>query len=577
MKTIWPLLRFLKPFAREVLLSIFLGVATIGSGIGLLGTSAYLIASAALHPSIAELQVAIVGVRFFGLSRAGFRYLERLVSHSVNLHVLAQIRIWFYERVVSAPPAEMLEQKSGDLLQRVLVDLETLENFYVRVVSPLIVAFVVALGASLFLGFYSPELPLLLLAGLELNGFILPALAVWAGRPLAQKLAQSRGELSVQTLEFIQGLEDLQANGADGDWLGRIQDKSSLAGQLQVKTAALGGLASGLSLLVLNLTVLAVLWVGIPMVEESQVSGVSLAVILLVTLASFESTAGMTQAATLLSQSLEAAKRIFGDLKNSLDPLQPLHDLKMIPEVNTVTLESVNFTYPGDHTFSVKDLTLKLEKGKRIGVIGPSGSGKTSLVNLFTRFWEIDSGTIHYNGFPAASAPKVTVRALISEIAQSTFLFSTSLRENLRMAKPDATEDELVGALNLAELSEWYQGLPEGLDTWLGDQGLRLSGGERQRVAIARAILQDRPFLILDEPVENLDAITARKLMTTLFTVFSDRGMVFISHDLKWMRGMDEIILMRDGTIIERGTHQELVNLEGRYAELVTLDDDWLN
>ncbi len=577
MRTLWPLLRFLKPFTREVLLSILLGVATIGSGIGLLGTSAFLIASAALHPSIAELQVAIVGVRFFGLSRAGFRYLERLVSHSVNLHVLAQIRTWFYERVVSAPPAEMLEQKSGDQLQRVMADLETLENFYVRVVSPLVVAIVVALGASFFLGLYSPELPLLLLVGLALNGFILPALAVWVSRPLARKLTQSRSELSVQTIEFMQGLEDLQSNCADGDWLRRMRDKSNQAGILQVKTAVLGGLASGLTLLVLNLTVLAVLWFCIPLVEELQLSGVNLSVILLVTLASFESTAGMTQAATLLSQSLEAAKRIFGDQNFKIVPLQPHENMKEISEVGTLTLEGVNFTYPGDHSFGVKELSLKLEKGKRIGMIGPSGSGKTSLVNLITRFWDRDSGTIHYDSIPSARVPKGTGRALIAEIAQSTFLFSASLRENLRLAKPDATEEEMVTALNLAELSDWFQGLPGGLNTWLGDHGLRLSGGERQRVAIARAILQDRPFLILDEPVENLDAITAGKLMTTIFTVFSDRGTVFISHDLKWMRDMDEIILMSDGMVIERGTHVELVNLGGRYSELVRLDADRLS
>lgn len=577
MKNLLTLLGFLKPFLKEVMLSILLGIATIGAGIGLLGTSAYLIASAALHPSIAELQVAIVGVRFFGLSRAGFRYLERLVSHSVNLHILAQIRSWYYTRVASGPPNVMLQQRSGDLLQRVMGDLEILENFYVRVVSPLVVVSVVTVGASFFLGFFSAELGLILAVGLVLNGLFLPYLTTWISRKTAKAWIENRGDVSVQTIEFLEGLEDLQANGADQEWMRRIHEKNRLVGGLQIRNNALGGVGSGISLLVLNLTVMALLYVCIPLVGDSTVSGVSLAVILLVAMASFEATAGMPQAANLLAQSLEAANRIFGVDQVEFSPAVIGKVVETGGGISNIVLTDVDFAYPGESSFALIGLNLTLQRGKKVGVVGPSGSGKTSLVNLINRFWTPDSGRIHYDSVQSASVPCQNGRALIAEITQATYLFSASVRENLLLADPEASDEEMVKALKTAELDDWFKDLPAGLNTWVGDHGLKLSGGERQRLAIARAILQDRPFLILDEPVENLDVITARKLLSTLLTVFSDRGILLISHDIKSMRAMDEILVMGAGVVVERGTHAELMAMDGRYSELVRLDENRLD
>jgi ATP-binding cassette subfamily C protein CydC len=575
MRTVFKLLRFLKPFFWEICLSILLGIATISSGIGLLGTSAFLIASAALHPSIADLQVAIVGVRFFGISRAGFRYLERLVSHSVNLRVLSRLREWFYDQVEASPPAEMHTRKAGDLLNRVMGDLEILENFYVRVVSPVVVAVVVAAGVSLFFGVYDALLGLILAGGLIFNGILIPVLSILVTRPLARKMLKMRSDLSSQTVEWLQGLEELQSSGAHNHWMDGILNKGREGGIWQSRIATLNGVNSGLSLLILNLTLLALLWVAIPLVTQGSISGVSLAVILLMGMASFESVANLPQAAVMLNSSLEAANRIFLLSEPHLTP----KEFTSLPESwqpNRVEVNDLCFEYENGDSFQLKGISFTLLSDKKLALVGPSGSGKTSLVNLILQFWTPQEGSINLDGLNSSRIDPYHVRSYFAVISQSTTLFSASLRENLLLADPQADDDRLLEILKMVELDDWYSRLPQGMDTWLGDQGLRLSGGERQRVAIARALLQNRPYLILDEPVENLDPVTANKIMATLFKLFSNRAVLFITHDFSWLDQMNEILLMSDGKILERGTYDELLVKGGKFTRLKGLQDQRL-
>jgi ATP-binding cassette, subfamily C, bacterial CydC len=575
MRTIFKLLRFLKPFFWEICLSILLGIATISAGIGMLGTSAFLIASAALHPSISELQVAIVGVRFFGISRAGFRYLERLVSHSVNLRVLSRLREWFYEKVEASPPAELHTRKAGDLLNRVMGDLEVLENFYVRVVSPVVVAFVVAAGVSLFLGIYDARLGFIMAAGLTLNGLILPILSILITRPLAKKMLEMRSDLSSRTVEWLQGLEELQSSSADGRWMRGILEKGKEGGVWQTRISILNGVNSGLGVLILNLTLLALLWVAIPLVTNGDINGVSLSVILLMGMAGFESVANLPQAAVMFNSSLEAAKRIFELGENQQSEKIYLSPDESWKPVN-LEVKDLCFEYRDGENFQLQDIAFSLAPGKKLALVGSSGSGKTSLVNLILQFWTPQEGMISLGQMDSSRMDPYRVRSYFAVISQSTTLFSSSLRENLLLADPQADDQELHRVLKMAELEEWFSRLPNGLDTWLGDQGLRLSGGERQRVAIARALLQDRPYLLLDEPVENLDSVTANKIMTTLFNLFSDRGLLFITHDFSWLDQMDEILLLHNGAILERGSYHQLHSQNGRFAALKKLQDQSL-
>jgi ATP-binding cassette subfamily C protein CydC len=249
MRIIFRLLRFIEPYLGEVLVSILMGVATITAGIGLLGTSAYLIASAALHPSIAELQVAIVGVRFFGISRAAFRYGERLVSHSVNLHLVSLLRVWFYQKLLLVKQDDLSVYRSGDLLDRILHDLETLENFYVRVLSPVIVFMVVTTGVSLFIGKYDAQLGIILACGLFVTGLVLPVVSVVLSRRTAQNTARYNSDLTATLIETLTGLEDLQAFGTSHTQLEKAIASDKKVNEAQLQTSMLGGINNGLVLI----------------------------------------------------------------------------------------------------------------------------------------------------------------------------------------------------------------------------------------------------------------------------------------------------------------------------------------
>ena len=568
MKEIRQLLSFLRPFAKEVALSVLIGVATIGAGVGMLGTSAFLIASAALHPSIADLQVAIVGVRFFGISRSVFRYLERLVSHSVNLRVLTSLRVWLYEAAERVAPAGLQTERGGELLNRVMADLDTLENFYVRVVSPVLVAVVITAGMSLFLGGYFWPLGLILAAGMLLNGFILPGLSILLTRHSGARLQQARADLSANLLETFQGLADLQASGANERWLQKVEADSRKVGRLQLFYGVLTGFNDGMALLVLNLTLLAVLAAAIPQVSAGQMSGVSLAVVSLLTMAAFEATNTLPQAAQNLTASVASARRLFSLVRTQWVETEPLPDLReeRLQAAERIEIRGLDFSYPGNPQVVLQHIDLTLQRGRITALVGPSGGGKTSLVNLLLRFWQPAAGTILLDGVDIRTFSEESTRRLFGVISQSSYLFAQTLRQNLRLAKPEATDKELMMVLQLAELEEWYQTLPEGLSTWLGEQGERMSGGERQRLAIARVLLQDTPFVLLDEPTANLDAETEKRLLATLKRVFADKGVLMITHRLAGLEMASDIEFIAGGQVSEKGDQNQLLAQKGAFA-----------
>ncbi|HNT55768.1 MAG TPA: ABC transporter transmembrane domain-containing protein, partial [Anaerolineaceae bacterium] len=305
------LLGFLRPFTGQVLLSILLGVATIAGAIGLLGTSADLIARAALHPSIAALQVAIVGVRFFGISRAVFRYLERLVSHSVNFRLLAQLRTWFYQAVEPLAPARLTDYQGGDLLSRAVGDIETLENFYVRAVAPPLVASLVSLGMSLFVGGFHPALGLLLAGGLLVSGIGVPVVTRILARQPGRRLVAERARLSAAVVDGLQGLPELLLYNRTADALDLIQQTGRAMGASQLRLTWAGALANALNLGLMLLTLVGVLWLAIPLVAAAELPGVLLAVLVQLTLASFEAVLPLAGAAQHLESALEAGRRLF--------------------------------------------------------------------------------------------------------------------------------------------------------------------------------------------------------------------------------------------------------------------------
>jgi ATP-binding cassette subfamily C protein CydC len=548
-------------------LSVLLGAITIGSSLGLMSLSAYIIAMAALGPSIADLQLAIVGVRFFGISRGVFRYLERLISHETTFRLLARLRVWFYERLEPLAPARLLEYQSSDLITRILSDIETLQQFFLRVLAPPLVALMVTLLAGTLLGHFHTELAWPLILGFLLAGILLPWFTQSLSRNLGREGIQWRASLKTALTEVFQGLADLLASGAHRRHLLRAdQIQQSLLGSQKgmLRIQSLGQSLSGLSV---QLTIVGLMIVAVPLVNSGGLSGVDLIVIVLAAIASFEAVLPLPSAFQNLETSLTAGERLFEIIHaepNVKEPEQPLSR----PQSFDIRFEHLSFRYEADGPYVLKDLNFQLEEGAFLAVVGPSGAGKSTLINLLMRFWELKEGRILLGNQALNRYRSSDLRSWMAVLSQNAYLFNGTLRENLLLARPEASESEIFEATRLTQLHEFIQHLPHGYETWIGEGGLRLSGGERQRLALARVLLKDAPILILDEPSANLDALTEQAFFDTLHQISQHRTTLLISHRLVTMDRVDQIIVLHQGRKIEEGNHKVLLEARGFYRRM---------
>ncbi|HEU0294819.1 MAG TPA: thiol reductant ABC exporter subunit CydD [Anaerolineales bacterium] len=567
------LLSFLNGSWNWVALSILLSTLTIGSSVALIGTSAWLISTAALHPSIAELGVSVVGVRFFGISRGLFRYLERLVSHNVTFRLLARLRVWFYEKLEPLAPARLMEYKSGDLLARVIGDVETLENFYVRVVSPALTAIIIGISVSIFFASFYPPVALALLGFFLTLGWILPLLAKIVSRVPGQRLITQRANIQTQLVDGIQGLADLLAFGRGADRARQIALAGKSYGSTQKEMARISGTHSALGTLLTNLGLWFVLFLVIPQVTAGSINGVMLGTFALMTFASFEAVNPLPLAAQMWNSSHEAARRLFEvvDAEPAVsDPVTSEHSGITDHELRITDL---TFTYPNQSTPALQNVIFTVPAGKSVAIVGPSGAGKSTIANLLFRFWDYDLGEICLGGESLKSLNQDEVRKRCALISQTSYFFNTTIRENLRLARRSVSQEEMEAAARAAHIHEFVMNLPKGYDTFIGEQGVRLSGGERQRLAIARAILKDVPILICDEPTANLDPLTERQVLATLFDVMKRKTAILITHRLIGLENVDTILVMDDGKVAERGSHLELIHQNGLYRRLSELQN----
>ena len=550
-----------------------IGAGTAAAGIGLLGTSAFLIASAALHPSIGALQVAIVGVRFFGLSRGILRYIERLLSHSVNFRLLSRMRVWFYRAVEPLAPAGLENYRGGDLLARSVGDINTLENFYVRAVSPPVVALIVTVGVGLFAGQMRPLLGWVLACGLAIAGIAAPALTFLLARKYGKAVTRYRADLSAVLLEALQGLSEILVFGQEKTLLTELKAANQSLEVAGVKLARAGAAGGALVGLLNHVTLWVILVLAIPLAHEGQLDGVSLAVLILVTLTSFEAVLPLTQTAQHLEGALSSADRLFSlaDARPAVvPPLVPIPG----PSGMDLKVRSLTFRYHPGSPAALANLDLDLPAGRRIAIVGPSGAGKSTLASLLLRFWDCPPESIQLDGQDIRRYDPNAVRKKVGLVQQSAYLFSGSLRQNLRIASPEASGKEMEQALAFAGLSEMVSRLPKGLDTWLGSQGEQLSGGEKQRLALARASLQKPGIWILDEPMAGLDAAAGKQLLDVVRSKgISQPGgsLILITHHLPGLDWLDEIVVLQEGKVLERGTHVELIRAGGWYANALEL------
>lgn len=568
------LLRLVAPERRGVALAVLLQVLTVLAGVGLMGTSAWLISKAALHPSIAALQVAIVGVRFFGISRGLFRYLERLVSHDVTLRLLTRLRVRVYRALEPLAPARLTGLRSGDLLGRVLEDVGTLETLYVRLLGPSLSALVIAAVVGAVLLPVGPRLAAATLVGLGVAGLLMPGLAARLGRDTGRRLVETRAELGAELTDGVQGVGEILAFGAEERHAAGVAERGRTLVAEQdrhARATALGGSLAGLTA---DLSVVGVLILAIPAVGGGDLDGVSLAVVALLTLAAFEGVVALPAAWQGLGATGAAARRLFEvlDMPPAVEePKRRGGDQAPVRDAPLLEFRGLSFSYPGASRPALDGIDLRLGRGQRLAVVGSSGSGKSTLAHLILRFWDVPGGSLWLRGRDVRSLPSDTVRGEIAFAAQRTHLFTGTLRDNLLLAHPEASEEEMGRVVEAAQLGELVSRLPRGLDTWIGEQGLRLSGGERQRLALARALLRPASILLLDEPTAHLDAVTERRVLDEIVRAGDGRATLLITHRLVGLDPFDEIVVLEDGHVEERGSAGDLALQGGIFARMLAL------
>ncbi len=576
MRTYLRLLAFLKPYRWQVAFAVFLGVATVVSNVGLLATAAYVISAAAIVPFISLLTLPIFLVRLFSISRSFGRYFERLFSHDATFKLLGRVRTWFYGRLEPLAPGRLLEYRSGDLLSRISHDVEELENVYVRVTGPVVTAAVSAgLAFGVFYRFFDPALAFVTLVFLLAVGAGVPVLVHSLAWGLGRSELELRAEMNARIIDGVQGVQDLLAFGRERDQQEKVDILGRKLNRVQRRMAFITGLQSSLGDLMTNLAMLSALAITIPLVAAGEVRGVFLAFVALVVLGSFEAVQPLGGAFQFLGRSLAAGDRLFEIADSKPDVTDP-EEPASVPENPSLEFDRVSFRYgPGDPR-ALEDVSLTLEPGARVAVVGPSGSGKSTLVNLALRFWDPESGVVRLGGRDVRGHAQEDLRATIGVLSQREHIFNDTLRQNLLLADPEADETTLEKVLERARLSDLVARLPRGLDTYIGEQGLKLSGGERQRVAMARTFLKDAPILVLDEATANLDPITEKEVLKAGRELMRGRSTLLITHRLVEMERVDEILVLEGGRLVERGTHDELRKSGGLYARMLAVQNQML-
>ena len=562
------LLRLARPLRSQLLLSVVAGAAAIGCGVALLATSGFLLARASEHPSILAISVAVVAVRAFSVGRGVSRYVERLASHDVAFRVLADVRVAIYRRLERLAPAGLAAFRSGDLLARLISDVDATQDLFIRGIGPPLAAALVGGGAvTACLLILAPAGGVLAL-GLLAAGAAVPVLAVAASRRAARATAPARGELGATMTDLLSGAAELQAFGAQDTALAAAHAADEQLTTLAGRSAAAAGLGSGLIMASSGLTLWGVLVIGVAAVGDGALTRVPLAVVTLTALAAFEAVTALPAAALQLGAARASAGRI-GAVLDTPDPVaEPAVPRPLPPGPVHLQLRGVQVRYSPGEPLALAGLDLDLPPGRRVALIGPSGAGKSTVASVLLRFCDLVGGTVTLGGADLAGYAADDVRTVIGGCPQDPHIFATGIRDNLRLARPGATDDELADAADRARLLAWIQSLPRGWDTQVGAHGAAMSGGERQRLALARALLADPAVLILDEPTAHLDPAARSALTADLLAVTRGRTTLLITHELEGLDEVDEIIVLDHGQVVQRGTHRQLSCAEGPYRQM---------
>ncbi|WP_354645002.1 thiol reductant ABC exporter subunit CydD [Kitasatospora camelliae] len=554
--------------------SVGLGALGLGCAVALMATSGWLISRASEMPPVLYLMMAVTSVRAFGIGRSVFRYAERLLSHDAVLSALGGVRTAVYARLERLAPAALPAYRRGDLLARLVSDVDSVQDHYLRWRLPAAVAVVVSLGASAALAAFLPLAGAVLAVGLVLAGAVVPALGALLSGRAERRQSPARGELSTAVVETFTGTAELTVAGALPARLAGVRAADGRLTALAARSAAGAALSAGLTALVTGLTVTLAAAAGVWGVRTGALEPVCLALVVLTPLAAFEGVAGMPTAVRFRERARAARARLDEVLTAPEPVVEPAEPRPLPAEPLPVAVRGLSARWPGAERDALSGVDLDLAPGRRIAVVGPSGSGKTTLAQVLLRFLDQREGRVELGCPQPVDSRELAsddVRRVIGLCAQDAHVFDSSLRENLRLAAPGAGEEDLRRALAAARLLDWVDTLPDGLDTMVGEHGARLSGGQRRRLALARALLADFPVLVLDEPAEHLDLPTADALTADLLAATEGRTTLLITHRLAGLDDatVDEVLVLDAGEVVERGRWSELIaRQDGRLAAM---------
>ncbi|CUJ41348.1 thiol reductant ABC exporter subunit CydC [Achromobacter kerstersii] len=564
--TLGTLLSVVRPWRGTLIATILLGVARVAAFIGVGVFSALIVAAIRDGRDISSL---VVGLLIAAPLAALFHWLESWLAHAMAYQLLADMRVKLYDKLERLAPAYLLQRRSGDLVALATQDIEMVEYFYAHTIAPAIVSVLVPLSVLGFLGVYSWPVALALLPFLA-YALVSPVRGRRHVDALGDKARQALGEMSAHTTDTIQGLADLtafQATGRRRDQFLKVADQYRVR-RLDIlrdlsKQTAWFEIAMGLG-------GLAVAVVGALQVAAGTLSASMLPLLVLIALATFLPVSEISQVSRQLADTIAATRR----LHVVANEPEPVTDGPLAPPVAThglsLAFDHVSFAYPGKQEDTLKDLSFKAPAGATVAVVGASGAGKSTVASLLLRFWDPRQGVVKLDGVDVRQLQLDGLRERVALVTQDTYLFNDTLEGNIRLARPEASPDELARALEQAALTDFVRTLPEGLATRVGERGMQLSGGQRQRISIARAFLKNAPVLILDEATSHLDTLSEMQVRGALDTLMRHRTTLVIAHRLSTIRDADLILVLERGTLAEAGTHDQLLRKQGAYARLAS-------
>lgn len=566
MKSLWPFLHFWRRHPWRLALSLVLAVLTLLASIGLLTLSGWFLAAASLAGAAGlysfNYMLPAAGVRGAAIVRTAARYFERLVSHDATFRVLQHLRVFTFGRLIALSPGQLVRFRQGELLNRFVADVETLDHLYLRVISPLLGAFVVTVVVTLGLSFYDWGLALTLGGLMMATLLIMPPLFFHLGQPAGIAITQRRALWRLQLTRWLEGQAELKIFGAESRWRRQLDQSENHWLQAQQQQHRLVALAQSLMITISGIAVCAMLWLSASGSGLFRDEGPLIALFVFCALAAFEALAPVATAFLHLSQVNASAQRVSEvisqqpDIRFVREPLPPVAGM-------SIDLHALHFSYPSRPEPVLDDFSLSIAAGEHIALLGPTGCGKSTLLSLLTRAREVGQGEIRLNGAPLAQWDEASLRRRISMVTQRVHLFSQTLRDNLLLAAPQASDHQLAAALQQVGLTHLLE--DEGLNAWLGEGGRPLSGGELRRLAIARALLHNGDLWLLDEPTEGLDAGTEQQILRLLRQITRGKTLIIVTHRLTGLEKMTRICVMDAGKIIEQGSHAELISKRGRY------------